>query len=85
MRGSSDPRMTTEQPLQFSSEFGASPQPGDELERGRDRVVPIESGERLFALVAAPKRFVRFPDGDHNDLDDHGATATALEFIAGMR
>lgn len=51
----------------------------------RDRVVPIASGERLFALIAAPKRFVRFPDGEHENLDAYGATATALEFIAALR
>ncbi len=51
----------------------------------RDNVVPIASGERLFALITAPKRFVRFPDGEHNGLDDHGAVAAALEFIAGLR
>jgi fermentation-respiration switch protein FrsA (DUF1100 family) len=51
---------------------------------GRDSVVPIASGERLFDLVAAPKRFVRFPDGEHNDLDDFGATATAIDFIAAL-
>ena len=39
----------------------------------RDGVVPISSGERLFALANEPKRMVRFPAGRHVDLDDHGA------------
>jgi fermentation-respiration switch protein FrsA (DUF1100 family) len=35
----------------------------------RDRVVPFAFGERLFAMAPEPKRFVRFADGGHNDLD----------------
>jgi fermentation-respiration switch protein FrsA (DUF1100 family) len=48
----------------------------------RDTTVPIAFGERLYALVTARKRFVRFPEGDHNDLDRYGATETALKFLA---
>jgi fermentation-respiration switch protein FrsA (DUF1100 family) len=48
----------------------------------RDRVVPIRFGERLFALANEPKRMVRFPSGDHVDLDDHGAIDAVKEFIA---
>ena len=48
----------------------------------RDSTVPIRYGERLYQMIAAPKRFVRFPDGDHNDLDQYGATETALRFLA---
>jgi uncharacterized protein len=48
----------------------------------RDRVVPIAFGERLFALAHEPKRFVRFPGGDHVDLDSHGAMAVVREFLA---
>lgn len=50
----------------------------------RDSVIPIASGERLFALISAPKQFVRFADGDHNDLDVHGATETALKFMEAL-
>jgi uncharacterized protein len=49
----------------------------------RDATIPMVFGERLFALAAEPKQFVRFPDGGHNDLDYFGACATALRFIAG--
>jgi fermentation-respiration switch protein FrsA (DUF1100 family) len=35
----------------------------------RDRVVPFALGERLYALAGEPKRFVRFADGGHEDLD----------------
>jgi len=34
----------------------------------RDDVVPIESGERLYALVTAPKRFLRIAGAGHEDL-----------------
>jgi fermentation-respiration switch protein FrsA (DUF1100 family) len=47
----------------------------------RDPVIPIRFGERLFALAHEPKKFVRFPDGSHNDLDYFGASATARQFI----
>lgn len=48
---------------------------------GRDAVVPIGFGERLFTLAHQPKQFVRFAEGDHNDLDDFGAIETARHFI----
>ena len=51
----------------------------------RDATIPIAFGERLFALAHEPKQFVRFPDGGHNDLDAHGATATARKFIGAAR
>jgi fermentation-respiration switch protein FrsA (DUF1100 family) len=47
----------------------------------RDTVVPIASGERLYALIGAPKRFVRLPGGGHNDLGAHGALDVAREFL----
>ncbi len=50
----------------------------------RDRVVPIGFGERLFALANEPKRMVRFRDGDHVDLDDHGAAEVVKAFLAGL-
>jgi fermentation-respiration switch protein FrsA (DUF1100 family) len=53
------------------------------LHGARDLVVPIRFGERLFALAPEPKRFVRYADGGHDDLDAYGATAEALRFIAG--
>ncbi len=48
----------------------------------RDRVVPIRFGERLFALAPEPKRMVRFPHGNHVDLDDHGAADVVRKFLA---
>jgi hypothetical protein len=48
----------------------------------RDRVVPISFGERLFALTNEPKRMVRFPQGAHLNLDEHGAAKVVKEFLA---
>jgi uncharacterized protein len=48
----------------------------------RDEVIPIAFGERLYALVTAPKRFVRFPAGHHSDLDAYGAIAAVRQFLA---
>ena len=48
----------------------------------RDRVVPIEYGERLYALIRAPKQFVRFPEGGHVDLDQYGALNVIRSFLA---
>jgi fermentation-respiration switch protein FrsA (DUF1100 family) len=51
------------------------------LHGARDRVVPIALGERLYALANEPKRFVRLPRGDHNDLDSHGVIAEVRRFL----
>ena len=51
----------------------------------RDSTVPMRFGERLFALAHEPKQFVRFDQGEHNDLDDFGAVDTARHFIAGLK
>jgi uncharacterized protein len=54
------------------------------LHGARDRVVPIALGERLYALANEPKRFVRLPEGDHNDLDSHGVLAEVRRFLDEM-
>jgi uncharacterized protein len=51
----------------------------------RDPGIPISLGERLFALAQGPKRFVRFPDGGHDDLDTHGSIAVVRHFLYGER
>jgi uncharacterized protein len=48
----------------------------------RDSVIPISFGERLFALARQPKRMVRFADGGHVNLDEHGAARAVKEFLA---
>ena len=47
----------------------------------RDATVPIEFGEELFAMVTAPKQFMRFPDGAHNNLDAFGALDAVRAFL----
>jgi fermentation-respiration switch protein FrsA (DUF1100 family) len=47
----------------------------------RDQVVPIASGERLFALANEPKQFRRFAGAGHNDLDQHGALDAIRRFL----
>ena len=51
----------------------------------RDRVVPFDLGQRLFALANEPKRFVRFADADHSNLDDYGAQAALRAFLNEQR
>jgi hypothetical protein len=48
-----------------------------------DRVVPIRFGEQLYARAREPKRFVRLPAADHNDLDAFGASEIILDFLGG--
>jgi len=52
------------------------------LHGARDSVIPIAYGERLYAIITAPKKFVRFPEGHHSDLDSHGAQAAVRDFLA---
>jgi hypothetical protein len=52
------------------------------LHGGQDRIVPIRFGERLFALAREPKRFVRFPQGGHVNLDDYGAATVVRQFLS---
>jgi hypothetical protein len=47
----------------------------------RDGVVPIALGERLFAMANEPKRFVRFDEGAHVNLDQYGALDNVRIFI----
>jgi fermentation-respiration switch protein FrsA (DUF1100 family) len=52
------------------------------LHGDRDGVVPIASGQALYELITAPKRFVRFPGGGHENLGSFGAVAEARKFSA---
>jgi fermentation-respiration switch protein FrsA (DUF1100 family) len=47
-----------------------------------DQAIPISIGERLFAMAPEPKRFVRFPQGRHEDLENYGVVALVLKFLA---
>jgi uncharacterized protein len=50
------------------------------LHGDRDDIVPMALAERLYALINAPKRFVRFPGVGHNDLGTQAVEA-AKQFI----
>lgn len=51
------------------------------LHGDRDAVVPIASGQLLYTLITAPKRFVRVAGAGHEDLGSFGAVATARKFL----
>ncbi|MBV8792364.1 MAG: alpha/beta hydrolase [Pseudolabrys sp.] len=46
-----------------------------------DTIIRIGFGEKLFALAHEPKRFVRFPEGAHVNLDSYGAMNSILPFL----
>jgi fermentation-respiration switch protein FrsA (DUF1100 family) len=75
-------RVLMKDPFRSDERIGKITAPVLIMHGARDSIVPIRYGERLYDMIAAPKRFVRFPDGDHNDLDQFGATETALTFLA---
>ena len=50
------------------------------LHGDRDNIVPMASAERLYGLINAPKRFVRFAGVGHNDLGAQAVEA-AKQFL----
>jgi fermentation-respiration switch protein FrsA (DUF1100 family) len=46
-----------------------------------DPAIPIQFGERLFAMAHEPKQLVRLRGGGHENLDDFGAIEIAHRFI----
>jgi len=52
------------------------------LHGGRDWVVPIALGERLYAFANEPMQFVRFPDAGHEEVDMYGAQDAVRAFLA---
>ncbi len=53
------------------------------LHGARDRIVPIEFGERLFALIPGRKWFIRLPQAEHNDHEKFGALEMVRPFLLG--
>jgi fermentation-respiration switch protein FrsA (DUF1100 family) len=78
-------RLLMKDPFRSDMRIGKVTVPLLILHGARDNVVPIALGERLFALANEPKRFVRFADGGHEDLDAHGAQDAARAFLSGQR
>jgi fermentation-respiration switch protein FrsA (DUF1100 family) len=75
-------RLLMKDPFRSDARIGTVTAPLLVLHGARDGVVPIAEGERLFSLANEPKRFVRFAEGGHNDLDRHGALDAVRAFIS---
>jgi len=54
------------------------------LHGARDGVIPFSQGEALFALANPPKRFIRFPEGNHENLPAHGSVPEIRRFLADL-
>lgn len=74
-------RLLMKDPLRSDLRIAAVKAPILIMHGARDRVISIAHGERLFALAPEPKRFVRFAQGHHDDLEEHGAVAAVLAFL----
>ncbi len=74
-------RLVLKDPFHSDERIGKVRVPLLVMHGARDPTIPIVYGERLFALANEPKKFVRFADGGHNDLDYFGASAVARQFI----
>ena len=46
-----------------------------------DGVVPAKLGRELFDAAAEPKTYWQAPNGNHNDLYDHGAAMAVIDFL----
>lgn len=47
----------------------------------QDDIIPFTHGQRLFDAAAEPKRFIAYPDGNHNDLRLFGGGIDAIRFL----
>ena len=47
----------------------------------RDQVIPFRFGEKLYGFATGAKQFIRYPDGDHINLDSFGATKAVRDFV----
>lgn len=47
----------------------------------RDSVIPFSQGQALYELANPPKRFIRFPEGDHENLPGHGSVPEIRRFL----
>ncbi|RXT46423.1 hypothetical protein B6S44_26830 [Bosea sp. Tri-44] len=50
----------------------------------RDRVIPFAQGRALYELANPPKRFIRFPEGNHENLPAHGSVPEIRRFLADL-
>lgn len=49
-----------------------------------DSVIPYSSAQRLYNSAVEPKRFIDFPQGNHNDLHLFGVQNEILNFLSGV-
>src|SRR5215510_11349705 len=75
-------RWLIKDPFHSDERIGRVSAPLLALHGEQDQIVPIVFGERLFAIAREPKRMVRFPQGGHVDLDDHGAEMVVRKFLS---
>ncbi len=54
------------------------------LHGNKDKIIPFASADKLFKAAKQPKKFIDFPDGEHNNLYDFGASSHILDFLAGI-
>ena len=47
----------------------------------RDRIVPVNSGRKLFQNANEPKEFIELKDASHNDLPEWGSLKTGQQII----
>jgi fermentation-respiration switch protein FrsA (DUF1100 family) len=74
-------RLLMKDPFHSDERIGKVTTPLLVLHGVRDGVVPIAQGERLFSLANEPKRFLRFAEGAHSDLDRYGALEAVRSFL----
>jgi fermentation-respiration switch protein FrsA (DUF1100 family) len=74
-------RLLIKDPFRSDLRIGKVTVPVLVIHGDRDEVVPFTLGERLYGLINAPKRFVRFAGAGHNDLGARSVMATK-EFLA---
>lgn len=77
-------RLLLKDQFRSDSQIGRVTAPVLVLHGELDDTIPIQYGERLYDLVQAPKRFVRFPEGGHLDLDRYGALTVVRNFMTGL-
>ena len=75
-------RLLIKDPFRSDQRIGKVTAPVLVLHGAHDAVVPIRFGERLYAMIRAPKRFVRLAEAGHNDHDAFGAVELVREFLA---
>lgn len=75
-------RLLMKDPFPSDERVGRVTAPVLVIHGDRDNIVPIRFGERLYALIRSPKRFVRLPGAGHNDHDEHGTMEVVANFLA---